>query len=333
MVPSPPLIEAFSRAIWQLALILVLIGLLVVLVLVLRRLLEELRRDGLARRREVARRLILEHLRSPDAAVEADALSDLPADFLIELIDELAQMVRGEGRARLAELGRRLGLLDRLLEELRSWRPGLRLEAARRLSIYRGEEVVRALSELLFDRAVPVRIAAAIALLDHEVALPDLLRHARLDPALSRPAAFLFWQRLAEIRPESFERLFATSGPAGRRIVMLKAAGAAGLGRLAPRIAAETGSPDPEIRRAATIALLDLNHPLALDALSRMLADPEPRLRAEAVVAIGRRKLVALLGALRDRRDDPDPAVRFRAEEALLRLGARAATGGGSGGR
>ncbi len=332
MIANPSLVEAVSRVIWQLALVLVLIGLLVVLVLVLRRLLEELRRDGLTRRREAARRLILAQLRRSATALEPDTLADLPADFLIELIDELAQMVRGEGRARLAELGRRLGLLDRLLEDLRSWRPGLRLEAARRLSIYRDEEVVPALSELLFDRAAPVRIAAATALLAHRTAVPDLLRHARLDPALSRPAAFPFWQRLAELRPESFERLFATPAPTVRRVVMLKAAGAAGLTRLAPRIAAEAGSPDPAIRRAATTALLDLKHPLALDALSRMLTDPEPRLRAEAVMAVGRRKLIALLGALRDRRDDPDPGVRFRAEEALLRLGA-AATAGGTGDR
>ncbi len=321
MLLSAPLVDALSRLIWQLTLLLVLVALLVVLMLVLRRLLEELRREALARRQAHARRLLLERLRDPAAAPGVPDLPELPADYLIELVDELAQMVRGEGRERLAALGERLGLRDRLLQSLRAWRPGLRVEAARRLAIYRGDRVVRALCRALFDRAPQVRLAAATALLDQDGLPVDLLHHARHDPAFSRPGAIGFWQRLAETRPDAFLRLFEEPSPAARRVPMLRAAGVAGLTRLAERMIADTAAPEPAVRRAAVMALLDLKHPLALDALARLLADPDPRLRADAVVAVGRRRLLALLGMVRDRLDDPDPAVRFRAGEAVLRLG------------
>ncbi len=323
------LAETVSRGIWQTTLVLVLIALLAVLVLVLRRLLAELRRERLTRRREVARRLILGRLRGSEEVPDPRELADLPTEFLIELVDELAQMVRGEGRTRLAALGRRLGLVDRLLADLRSWRPGRRQEAARRLALYGDRRVVPALREALDDPAPAVRVAAATALLGRDGTAEEPLRHARRDPAFSKPAAFAFWLRLAELLPDRFEELFAEPCPAARRTVMLKAAGAAGLARLVPRIAADTVAADPAIRRAATLALLDLKHPLAFDALSRLLADPDPRLRAEAAIAVGRRRLPALLGALRDRLEDPDPTVRFRAEEAILRLGGAPAGGGG----
>ena len=321
MILSAPAVDALSRLIWQFTLLLVLLALVVVLLLVLRRLVAELRGEGLARAREQARRLILAHLRGDGPPLDRRELPALPTDYLIELVDELAQMVRGEGRDRLAALGERLGLVDRLLRVLCSWRPGLRVEAARRLAIYRGERVEEALREALSDRAPQVRVAAATALLGRERLPAGLLGQARRDPAFARPAAFPFWHRLAETRPDLFLELFDEPGPPGRRVPMLRAAGVAGLARLAGRMVEDTASPDPAVRRAATMALLDLKHPLALDALRRLLADPDPRLRADAVIAVGRRKLRALLGRLRDLLEDPDPAVRFHAEEALLRLG------------
>ncbi len=331
MVASASHFDTVLWLVWQLTLLLVLLALLVLLVLVLRRLATELRGEQQVRQREAARRLILTRLRSGEAELEPAALRGLPAAFLIELIDELAQMVRGEGRERLAALGARLGLVDRLLRALRSWRPGLRAEAARRLAIYRGETVTRALCEALSDAAAGTRLAAAAALVDHDAAWSLLRTRARHDPALASPAAFIFWLRLAEQRPQAFAELFDEPCPADRRVVMLKAAGAAGMTALAERIAAEATSEEPAIRRAATMALLDLKHPLGLDALARMLSDPEPRLRAEAVVAVGRRRLLGLLGLLRTCLEDPDPTVRFRAGEAVRRLGgAQPAANGGS---
>jgi len=321
MAASDPFLEHVLWLVWQLTLLLVLLALLVLLVLVLRRLATELRGEQRSRQREAARRLILGRLRGGEAELDPAALRGLPAAFLIELIDELAQMVRGEGRERLAALGARLGLVDRLLRALRSWRPGLRAEAARRLAIYRGEKVTRALCTALSDAAAGTRVAAAAALVDRDAARRLLQSRARYDPALASPAAFPFWQRLAEQRPQAFAELFGEPCPPGRRVVMLKAAGAAGLTALAESIAAEVASEEPAIRRAATMALLDLKHPLGLDALARMLNDPEPRLRADAVVAAGRRRLVGLLGLLRPCLEDPDPTVRFRAGEAVRRLG------------
>ncbi len=321
MAAGDRFLDSVLWLVWQLTLLLVLLALLVLLVLVLRRLATELRGERRIREREAARRLILGRLHGDEAELDPAALHGLPAAFLIELIDELSQMVRGEGRERLAALGARLGLVDRLLRALRSWRPGVRAEAARRLAIYRSEKVTRALCAALSDATAGTRVAAAVALVDRDAAWSLLQSRARHDPALAGPTAFAFWQRLAELRPRAFTELFGEPCPPERRVLMLRAAGAAGLTNLVESIAAEAASADPAVRRAATMALLDLKHPLGLDALARMLSDPEPRLRADAVTAAARRRLVGLLGLVRACLEDPDATVRFRAGEAVRRLG------------
>ncbi len=313
--------DLLLRLVWLGTLALAAVALSVVLVLVLRRLLDELARPRREAAEAEARRLLIGACRDAAASMET-ALRGLPPEFLLTLLDELTQVVRGEARRRLADVARRLGLVDRLLRDARSWRPGVRAEAARRLALHLDSGEVRGvLLGLLGDRAGAVRLAAAEGLVEAADLRPAVIARALTDSAFTHPAARRFWQRLAQLDAERFTDLFRRIVDAPRRLLLIEAAAAAGLVGLGPEIARASVEEAPELRRVAAEALLELGHPLAAAALERLANDSDAALRAAAAILIGRRQLARFRWNLQRLLEDPDPLVRFRAREAWLRIG------------
>lgn len=307
--------------IWRVTWLLACLALVLALAVVLRR----YRQERAARRtagndRELVR-LVLKALRDANWQSLLPVLSRQDPEALLVLVDELAQMVRGDVRERLAELARALGLERHLIEALGSWRAGVRAVAAARLALFHDAEAERALLAALADPDPSVRIAAAEGLAGRPAARQQLRQLALEDAAFATPAAARFWHLLAQLDAGLFTSCFRSVTDPARRCRVIEAAARAGLVGLAGDIAGACLDADPGVRRSAVGALLELHHPAALPALERLLLEPEPSLRAHALTMIADARLMRLAPQVLARLEDPDPLVRARARETALRLG------------
>lgn len=321
MTPPSPVFASALLLIWQATWLFAATALLVAAGVVVRRYWQEVgerrRPDAL----QELRRPILASLQADDCHAVLPLLRQREPEEVLTLVDELAQVVRGEPRRRLAGLARALGLEHRLVAELASWRAGVRAVAAGRLALFEGDEVDRALLAALDDPDAGVRLAAAESLAGRAGARQALERRALSDPAFATPAAARFWNLLARLDEALFAGCFAALEDAGRQRLAVEAAARAGLVRFAETMQRLCMSPDPATRRAATTALLELRHRSAFAALERLLLDPEPELRAHALVLVAHAGLRRFGSQVLARLDDPDPLVRARAQETALRMG------------
>lgn len=297
------------------------VGIAVAVAILARRWWQERRSRGTSGESRTLRQALLAALAAEDRRQAALLLQDHDARAVLSLVDELAQVVRGEARAALISMAAELGVADRLRRELRSLRPGVRAAAAARLALFSDPATDAALMAALFDRNPLVRLAAAEGLAGRAPARPCLRTVALTDPAFARGAAARFWNLLAQRDPELFADCFAAASDARRRQLAIEAAARAGLVRFAEAMVEASLSADPELRRSATTALLTLRHRAAFAALERLLLDPEPALRAYAIMLVVQASLRRFAPQLLARLEDPDPLVRARAHEAAVRMG------------
>lgn len=321
MPPSSPLFEGALLLIWQATWFLAAAALAVAVAVVARRYWREIADPDAPDAMRQLRRRVLAALQGGDWRSVLPLLGEREPEEVLGLVDELAQVVRGEVRRRLAELARALGLERRLLAELASWRAGVRTAAATRLALFEGEEVDRALLGALADTDAEVRLAAAESLAGRPAGRQALATRALADPAFATQAAGRFWHLLARLDEPLFADCFGKLQDAARQRLAVEAAARAGLVRFTDAIGRFCMSPDPSLRRAATTALLELRHRSAFAALERLLLDPEPELRAHALVLVAHAGLRRFAPQVLARLEDPDPLVRARARETALRMG------------
>jgi HEAT repeat protein len=330
-MPIAGLLDPFLSAIWSATWSGLGLGLAVALALVTRRWWLERRGGPSPQTARGLRRALLAALAADDRQRAVALLSGLDPRELLALVDELAQVVRGEARAGLVALAAGLGLPGHLRRELRSLRAGVRAVAATRLALFTDPATDAALLAALADRDPLVRLAAAESLAGRPAARAHLRTAALADPAFARGAAARFWNLLAQRDAELFAECFEAAPDRRRRRLGIEAAARAGLVRFADAMVEASVSDDPELRRSATDALLALRHRAASAALERLLLDPEPALRAHAVALVAQSRLRRFAPHLLARLEDPDPLVRARAHEAALRLGLPVPEGDGAG--
>lgn len=198
-------------------------------------------------------------------------------------------------------------------------------------------------AQLLVEGALPAR-RAAIARLEGWPEQPDgaqadrlLARALRDDASLVRGAA-----AMALARRGARGHLDAVRDALGREsdplalAPLLGALGTLGFAGDGPRINPHVLHPDAAVRRAAILALGDLDAPAAADVARRLIVDPRggdpgEGVRAAAALVLGRRGTAAdgtwLIARLADRTADPAPGWLLRSSmaEAIGRLGGEGA--------
>ncbi len=319
LVAAAPLL----RFMWTATLLLVLVALVVVLVLVLRRMVEELRAERQARDRKAVHHYLMRAALGQDRGPPPTALTRLDRAEIAELVSELASVVRGEMRRRLAAAAMALGVLEHELARSRSRRAALRARSARRLPLFAtvaAGRVGAALARLLEDPVAEVRVAAATAAIEVDAALRTrACQQARHDPAFARRLALRFWERLGELEPATLARLARDDDPERLRLI-LEAAGRGRLLALAREAVAALDHPYLPLRLAAVGALVEMDHPRGLAALKQLVEATDPVLRLAAFTLMRQDPRPAFTPLAVSRLDDPDLRVAFRARELLVRL-------------
>ncbi len=305
---------------WLGSLLLTAAALAIMLGLILARLVTARR----TRRRERMRRLYVAQLLG--TAEMPESRRPIADEFLTDLSMELARMVRGEDRDALLARAASLKVPERLRRRLHRGRVQTRLGAAEALAHFEDEVSLGALREALDDRSVPVRLTAALALAQHDVALPVTVLVDRLGIGTtehSRVGVELL-REIGRHRPDEVASLLWQPDVApGTRAAAAEALVAGARYDVVPLIAelAFSAPDDAEELPAYIDALGGLGHPAAAEAVLRELDSAQPRVRAAAAAASGAIGLMEASDRLVELVGDENWAVRFQAANALVKLG------------
>ncbi|HRY22882.1 MAG: hypothetical protein H6852_16185 [Geminicoccaceae bacterium] len=321
-------LDFLMRLIWQATLVLVAIGLILIASLVLRRLLEEWAAARHRPAREGLRRALLASLNRPSGDPVA-APAGLPVAEIARLVDELAQIVRGDAKARLAAFAVGAGIERYWLRRLRSATTLRRLDAVRCLGLLATDPARGALTTMLAQGDARHRLAAAEALAQDTALAAWLVERLLVDPASRGRHAARFWHRLAANAPETVVTCLARADvDAALLIRLLEALGDAGHTAAATEIEALLGRHGAAVDRTALVTLDRLNHPAVLRLARALGGAPEAESRRAALGVLERRgrardaELVSSLAL------DPVVDIAANAEKLLARL--RAATADGA---
>ncbi len=321
-------LDFLMRLIWQATLALVAIGLVLSAGLVLRRLFEEWAVARHRPAREGLRKALLAHLNRPSADLLA-APAGLPLAETARLVDELAQIVRGDARVRLAAFAVGAGIERYWLRRLRSATTLRRLDAVRCLGLLGTPKARGALTSMLERGDARYRLAAAEALAQDADLAAWLVERLLVDPASRSRHAARFWHRLAASAPATVVACLARADVDTALLVrLLEALGDAGHTAAASEIEALLGRHDATVDRT-TLATLDrLNHPAVLRCARALGLATEAESRRAALGVLerrGRSRDAELISALAG---DPVADIAAAAQRLLARL--RPATADGA---
>ena len=323
--------DLVMRLIWQTTLVLVAVGLLLMAVLVLRRLLEEWRDARHRPARELLRKSLLVSLNRP-AGETPTPPAGLPVAETARLVDELAQIVRGEARLRLASFAEKAGVERHWLRRLGSRLTAYRVEAARCLALLDTEKSRAALGACLEHRTPRLRLAAAEALAHDPSNSTALVARFTRDPAARGRHATRFWHRIAMAAPEALVAQLsgANNGaalPPELSSHFVEALGDAGHGAAAGTIEALVGQHGDALDRTALAALDRLEHPAVMRVARTLASAAEPDTRRAAVAVLAKRGRARDIEVLKNLAADPVSDIGSTAKAILARLAAPAAPG------
>lgn len=277
------------------------------------------------RRRETALApLLFAAIESPKAVPALmRALRRFDRPVLRAMLLRLALDLRGdEGRA-IADLYRRLGLLEIELRALRSWRAGRRAAAAANLATVRVPHVQPHLIRVLNDRDRLVRVALvrAIGEIGDREALRALIpRLGERSPIVVRQVEQVLIDRGREVVSAIVAYAARTARLRGRRAAVEV------LGLLRAPEAADVlldlvRHPDRELRVRAVKAAGAIGDPRFLEPFHALLADPSWAVRCQAARGLGALGSPSSVPVLRNTLGDTHWWVRFHAAVALAELG------------
>ncbi len=335
-MPAWASLDQIMRLIWQTTLVLVAIGLLLMTGLVLHRLLEEWRDRRHRTARETLRRSLLAELNTgtagatPVAAPAAQA-GGLPIAETARLVDELAQIVRGEARLRLAAFAAAAGVERHWLKRLGSPLARYRHEAARCVGLLDTPQARAALETCLAAADVRLRLAAAEALAGRPALAAGLVDRLLEDPAAGGRHAARFWHRIATTAPgELAARLAAGAHQPELLCRMIEALGDSGHLAAAGPIEVLVGRHGESVDRTSLVALQRLQHPAMLRVARRLARSFEPDTRRAAMAVLLERGRPQDLQLARSLADDPVAEIRAAAAAFIERVTAPSTTGAAS---
>jgi HEAT repeat protein len=277
------------------------------------------------RRREAALSPLLFRALDDPTSVRALHRALRPGDrgVLRRALLRLALDLRGEESRAIVSLYRGLGLLERELRALASWRATRRAEAAANLATLRVPKVQRRLVRALGDPDRRVRIALIRALgeIGDRGALTTLIRRlGERSPTVVRQVEQVLIDRGREVVPEIVA--YAESCPTlrGRRAAvevlgLLRAPEAADLLLQVAR------HPDRQLRTQAIKAAAAIGDPRFLPVFHELLSDPSWAVRCQAAKGLGALGSPTSVPRLRTALGDAHWWVRFYAAVALAELG------------
>jgi hypothetical protein len=326
-------LDLFMRLIWQTTLVLVAVGLLLMTGLVLHRLFEEWRDKRHRPAREALRRRLLTDLNAPSSASPSPMAHQaspgrLPIGETARLVDELAQIVRGDAKVRLAAFAEATGVERYWLKRLRSRLAPYRHEAARCLALFETSRTRTALGVCLATGDGRLRLAAAEALAHQPALAAELVAHLLDDPAARGRHAARFWHRIAMVAPQVLvAHLTPMAGKPQQLSRMIEALGDAGHVAAAGPIEALVEQEGEAVDRAALVALQRLQHPAMLRVARKLATAIEPETRRAALVVLKDRARPGDLDLIQKLAADPLTDIKVAAQAILERLTASTATG------
>ena len=323
--------DLVMRLIWQTTLVLVAVGLLLMAVLVLRRMFEEWRDARHRPARERLRKSLLVSLNRPVGETPTPP-AGLPVGETARLVDELAQIVRGEARLRLASFAELAGVERHWLRRLGSRLTAYRVEAARCLALLDTEKSRAALGACLEHGSPRLRLAAAEALAHDPSYSTALIARFTTDPAARGRHANRFWHRIAMAAPEALVAQLSgahtgTALPPELSSQFVQALGDAGHGAAAGAIEALVGRHGDALDRTALAALDRLEHPAVMRIARTLATAAEPDTRRAATAVLAKRGRARDIEVIRHLAADPVSDIGSTAQAILARLAAPAAPG------
>ena len=307
-------------ALWEISLVLCLIGVAALAVLVAARFLSI--RTGT--RRAAERRRLLPLLMADNSA-PLEPQTGLALDVAAELAVELAELTRGAEREAMLARAAEAGVPALLQRRLGAKSAQTRLEAVEAIALFDqcGAEARRALD----DGNPDVRLAAALALAQRADAPTPAELVAKLKIGTEEHSLLL-----VSLMGELVERnagavaalLFERDIPVEAKIAATDAL-AEGGGEYTPLLAymATEAVGEPDLQPRIFRALGRNGHPAAAPAIRQGLESDQWPVRAAAAEAAGKSGVADAAGRLGELLSDENWWVRHRAGEALLRLGPR----------
>ena len=310
--------------IWDLSILLSALSLVIMLLLIARRVLQERRGKATAEQRRQILTALIAFTENRDREALKAAVVAVPAGVAIDAGFEFISLLRGEERDDVLVAFNECGLPARIARQLQKGNVAERIYAAEMLAALGSDNASASLlSALAQDRAREVRIAAAIALCDLG-SLPLLgtaLDFIGVAGQRSRRLIELFKRfprsRFNELAVHA-SRVDASPFIRAAAIDALARAGGFGF---ADFFAGLTGDASPEVAAAALRALGLTGHAQAPAILKRAMANDDWDVRAAAAESAGRLGLPELAAPLSALMDDEIWTVRYAAANALRSFG------------
>lgn len=312
------------HAIWSVSLGLAVASLGTMLLLIVRRVVQDRHARVRRARQKVLRGIVFEYLESPETAAEfLDRLTPADVAEIRDMVEDLVRMVRGRSRERLKQLIADLGGAALFEEILREGDEEDRLRAVASLALFEGGEIEKALRAALDDPSPRVSLAAAQSLVEFgaDLSVRDLVEQLDIGEEIrSRGVRQLFRDMAPSHRDEMLVLLMEDIPDMAKAVILY---GLASLRdpSLIPAVAAQCGAPSVDVRAEAMRTLATIGHPDAAPAVLDGLADPSWVVRAQAAICAGIIRLPETMPLLVQSLEDEQWWVRFRAARALVRLG------------
>jgi HEAT repeat protein len=255
--------------------------------------------------------------------MEVTALSRYDRRVARGILLRLAPDLRGEASEAIADLYRRLGLLQADLKRLRSWRAMTRANAAADLGLIGPPEALPALTNALEDGDVRVRQTAVWAL-GQTGGVATLTALVRLlgDPSVTvaRRAQEVLAERGHEVKQALLTYAEKSANRSGR-LAAIELLGWLRMSEGAELLLDCLGDLDPEVRIKSVKAAAAVGDPRFMEAFHRLLDDPRWEVRCQAAKGLTVFGSAESVPHLEKSLRDPRWWVRFYAATALSESG------------
>ncbi len=309
--------------IWIASSVLAVASLVVMLVLVVSRFINERGEAKRVLQRKQLQAALIQFTADEDEAALVGRIKATLPDVVVDVSSEFLDLLRGEERRQIEAILERTGVPTFVRRVLREGNDAKRLHAAELAIAFPAPETLDALHNAMADPSREVRIAAAISLAQLG-ALPDLgTTLKRIGPRGQRSRRLIeLFQEISPSRADELKNLAADqTAPTFVRAAAVDALSLSGDYQLIPFYEEMASSASSEIAASAIRALGRCGHPASAQRLLAALESGDWEVRAEAAEAIGRIGVTDAAEPLLALMNDDEWTVRYAAAKTLKGMG------------
>lgn len=318
--------SSFLHLLWAGSLLLISMSLLIMVMLIVRRVIEQYREKRMIKIRQDISRCFMAAMVSPVALTKTSLPAIKPAHypFIMQRTLDTLRNLRGEDTSRIIAVITLWNMPDYLYKVAGSGRRGRRIQALTLLGYFSDAESLHALLHYANDEDMYVQIAAlrslalrgATGYIDQIV---EILAHSAHTNTLMLHDIL---QRFGEPAVPALIAL-ATASAAKREVrqAALMALGSIGSLQAVDTLITLTNDADEEIRAHAIASLGNIGDIKAAEAIVHHMDETSVAVRVKAAQALGKLQSDATLPHLAASLSDDEWWVRFRAAEALYCYG------------